>query len=192
MRRLPIYFLIDTSGSMRGSPIDSVNVCVQGMIENMCSDPDMLERAHICIMTFNLGVEVVVPLTALSDLKMPHITVLRSNPSHLGSALGAVCDAVGADVRKSTREIRGDWWPVLVVFSDGRASDIEVFREETLRIRSVGFKSIVGCIAGTRERTEAMQSLCDDVFLLDMLNSLPFSLGTYLGRRDELERSSLD
>ena len=32
MRRLPVYLLIDTSGSMRGESIHSVNVGVQAML----------------------------------------------------------------------------------------------------------------------------------------------------------------
>ena len=32
MRRLPVYILLDTSGSMKGEPIHSVNVGLQSML----------------------------------------------------------------------------------------------------------------------------------------------------------------
>ena len=34
MRRLPVYLLIDTSGSMRGEPIESVKVGLEAMVSS--------------------------------------------------------------------------------------------------------------------------------------------------------------
>ncbi len=35
MRRLPVYFLLDTSGSMNGEPIQSLNNALSGMISSL-------------------------------------------------------------------------------------------------------------------------------------------------------------
>ena len=39
MRRLPVYLLIDTSGSMRGEPIESVKVGLEAMVSSLRQDP---------------------------------------------------------------------------------------------------------------------------------------------------------
>jgi uncharacterized protein YegL len=38
MRRLPVYFLLDTSGSMNGEPIQALNNALSGMINTLRSD----------------------------------------------------------------------------------------------------------------------------------------------------------
>ena len=50
MRRLPVYLVIDTSGSMRGESIHAVNVGIQAMLSALRQDPYALESVHISIM----------------------------------------------------------------------------------------------------------------------------------------------
>ena len=51
MRRLPVYLLLDTSGSMYGEPIEAVKNGVQTLISTLRSDPYALETAYISIIT---------------------------------------------------------------------------------------------------------------------------------------------
>ena len=53
MRHLPVYILIDTSGSMKGEPIESVKVGLADMIATLRQDPYALETVCISIITFN-------------------------------------------------------------------------------------------------------------------------------------------
>ena len=52
MRRLPVYLLLDTSGSMRGEPIESVKVGLESMISSLRQDPFALESVHLSIIKF--------------------------------------------------------------------------------------------------------------------------------------------
>ena len=52
-RRLPVYILIDTSGSMKGEPIESVKVGLADMIASLRLDPYALETACISIITYD-------------------------------------------------------------------------------------------------------------------------------------------
>ena len=65
MRRLPVYFLLDTSGSMNGEPIQALNNALSGMINNLRSDAQAAETLWISIITFDREVKEIVPLTAL-------------------------------------------------------------------------------------------------------------------------------
>ena len=53
MRRLPIYLVLDVSGSMRGEPIEAVRLGVQSLVQTLIQDPYALETAYLSLITFN-------------------------------------------------------------------------------------------------------------------------------------------
>lgn len=61
MRRLPVYLVIDTSGSMRGESIHSVNVGIQAMLSALRQDPYALESVHISIITYDNEAREFIP-----------------------------------------------------------------------------------------------------------------------------------
>ena len=68
-RRLPVYMLIDTSGSMRGEPIESVKVGLEAMLSILRQEPYALDTVNISIITFDREVKVLAPLTPLEDFQ---------------------------------------------------------------------------------------------------------------------------
>lgn len=73
MRRLPVYLLLDTSGSMYGEPIEAVKNGVQTLISTLRSDPYALETAYLSIITFNSTAQQITPLTELAAIQQPNI-----------------------------------------------------------------------------------------------------------------------
>ena len=55
MRRLPVYLLLDTSGSMSGEPIEAVKSGVQILISTLRQDPYALETAYLSVLGFGRG-----------------------------------------------------------------------------------------------------------------------------------------
>ncbi|MDR0507517.1 MAG: tellurium resistance protein TerY, partial [Dysgonamonadaceae bacterium] len=53
MRRLPVYILIQTSGAMRGEPIEAIKVGLETMVSSLRQDPFALESVHLSVITFN-------------------------------------------------------------------------------------------------------------------------------------------
>lgn len=118
-RRLPVYILIDTSGSMKGEPIESVKVGLETMMSCLRSDPYALETVFISIITFDREVRQLLPLTAIDELQLPEITVPDSGPTNTGAALELLCESVDNEVSLSTPEKKGDWMPILFLMTDG-------------------------------------------------------------------------
>lgn len=65
MRRLPIYFLVDVSESMIGTPIEEVQNGMRTIIQNLRVDPYALETVFVSILAFAGKATVLSPLTEL-------------------------------------------------------------------------------------------------------------------------------
>ncbi len=123
-RRLPVYILIDTSGSMRGEPIESVKVGLSDMIASLRLDPYALETVCVSIITFDSKVEQILPLTELEKLQLPDIQVPEAGATFLGAALDLLCQRYDEEVNMGSHEQKGDWMPLLFLLTDGKPSDI--------------------------------------------------------------------
>ena len=175
MRRLPVYLLIDTSGSMTGEPIESVKVGLEAMLSSLRGDPFALESANISIITYDREVKVILPLTPLEDIQIPEITCPESGPTNMGAALKTLCKQIDSEVHLSTPIQKGDWMPLLFLMTDGKPSDIMEYNEAIPEVKKRKFATIVACAAGSKAKTEPLQQLTDQVYTLDTMDKSSFS-----------------
>ena len=98
MRRLPVYFLLDTSGSMNGEPIEALNNALSGMVNNLRCDAQASETLWISIITFDREVNEIVPLTDLPSFQLPEIVCPQSGPTHTGKGLELLHQTVQKDI----------------------------------------------------------------------------------------------
>lgn len=171
MRRLPVYFLLDTSGSMYGEPIQALNNALSGMVNTLRSDAQALDSLWISIITFDREVKEIVPLTELVSFQLPEIKCPQSGPTNTGAALEFVIDCVNNQVIKGSSTQKGDWKPLLFVFTDGKPSDVQKYREKIPIIKQLNFGSIVGCAAGNMANDSMLKELTENVVHLDSADS---------------------
>ncbi|HKM54722.1 MAG TPA: VWA domain-containing protein, partial [Isosphaeraceae bacterium] len=143
-RRLPVYLLLDCSGSMTGEPIEACRQGVKALLADLRSDPQALETAYLSVITFSSTAQQVAPLTELTAFQEP--TLNASGTTAMGEALRLLEQCVEKEVRKSTPTQKGDWKPLIFLMTDGEPSDSWESAADTVKSRRLG--NIIACAAG--------------------------------------------
>jgi len=145
------------------------------MMAALRQSPYALESVHISVVTFDIDVKEVLPLTPLESVNIPEITCPVSGATMLGAGLEFILEKVQRDVRKSTPEMKGDWRPLLFIMTDGKPGDTLAFNEAIPKIRACNFATIVACAAGPKSDAAALHKLTDQVVHMDTMDGNTFS-----------------
>lgn len=174
-RRLLTYICIDTSGSMKGEPIEAVNVGLQSLLSALRQNPYALDSVYLSIFTFDSEIKNVLPLTSLEDVTLPTVSTPDSGPTFLGKMLEELASAVQKERILGSANHKGDWRPILILLTDGKPSDVMAYNNAIPLIKSLNFGNIVACAAGPKADPNVLKKLTDTVVSLDTMDSNSFA-----------------
>ena len=166
-RRLPVYLLLDCSGSMNGEPIEAVKQGMKALLMELRSDPQALETAYLSVITFAGSAAQVCPLTELMSFKEPQLTA--SGVTALGAALNLLSECINREVRKSTAEQKGDWKPLVFILTDGAPTDEWQTAAENLKASKPA--NIIACAAGAAADTRVLKQITENVVMMNNLSA---------------------
>ena len=162
MRRLPVYLLLDTSGSMTGEPIEAVKNGVQMMVHSLRQNPQAIETAFVSIITFDSEAKQLIPLTDLASFQT--VDLKAAGTTALGAALSLLADKLENEVTKTTLEQKGDWKPIVFIMTDGVPTDDWQAGFQKLKAVKKGLR--VGSAAGNNADDKVLKEIADQVLRL--------------------------
>jgi uncharacterized protein YegL len=166
-RRLPVYLVLDVSGSMMGEPIAAVDTGMQTMVSALRQDPYALETAYLSVITFGSNANQIVPLTELVAFQTPTLQI--SGSTNLGDALKLLAQKVDTEVTKTTAEHKGDWKPLVFIMTDGYPDS--GWQSGFAEFQKRRFGMVVACAAGQGADTNVLKQITENVVQLDTADS---------------------
>jgi uncharacterized protein YegL len=127
MRRLPVYLLLDTSGSMAGAPIQALRLGLEQFMKEVESDPFAKESVYMGVITFGGEAQFVTKgLISFEEFlgAFQPDSLSADGQTPLGQALWLLVESLDKDVKSSVKGgEKGDWKPLIFIFSDGEPTD---------------------------------------------------------------------
>lgn len=172
-RRLPVYLLLDCSGSMSGEPIEAVRQGLRMLVSDLRGDPQALETAYLSVITFASSAQQVCPLTELMMFQEPNLDA--SGSTSLGDALKLLERCLDNEVRKSSATQKGDWKPLVFLMTDGQPTDNWEMAADSLKRKKLG--NIIACAAGSGANSQILKRITEVV--VEIHNLQPDSLRAF-------------
>jgi uncharacterized protein YegL len=162
IRRLPVYLLLDCSGSMAGEPIASLEMGCKTLLAELRNDPQALDTVWLSVIAFSSTAETLVPLTEINQFHPPEL--VAGGTTALGEAVDLLVECIRTEVRPHSQAHKGDWKPLAFILTDGEPTDdwqpsVESFR----RSESA---TVIACGAGAEVNDDVLHRLGDKVVRL--------------------------
>ncbi len=167
MRRLPVYLVLDNSGSMAGEPVEAVKNGVKVLASTLRQDPYALETAFISVITFNTEAEQIIPLTDLVTFQPPDMKA--QGITSLGAALKLLTQKIKDEIVKTTPERKGDWKPLIFIMTDGGPTDD--WQTGLAELKQIKTGMIVSCAAGDAANIDVLKQISEVVVELKTANT---------------------
>jgi uncharacterized protein YegL len=164
-RRLPVYLLLDCSGSMTGEPIEAVRQGVKALLSDLRGDPMALENAYLSVITFSSSAQQVAPLTDLASFSEPSLNA--GGTTALGEALRLLETCIDNEVQKASPTQKGDYKPLIFLMTDGQPTDSWEAAAANVKARKPG--NIIACAAGPGADANKLKEITDTVVELKTL-----------------------
>ncbi len=163
-RRLPVYILVDTSFSMTGEPLKSVQNGLETLVKALRQDPQALETAYLSVIEFNSEVKQLEKLKDLTEFQTP--ILITSGATSMGKALSLLVKCIKDEVLV---EGRRDWKPMVFLLTDGIPTDN--LQKGIDALKSIKIGTFVACAAGSGAKVEYLEKITPLVVTLDEANS---------------------
>jgi len=173
MRRLPIYFLIDVSESMVGTPIKKVEEGIATIIQQLKTDAIAIETVWVSIVIFAGQAKTLTPLQDLVSFYPPKFPI--GGGTSLSKGLGHLMYELRSNIKKTTSESKGDWKPIVYLFTDGSPTDDTAIAIQEWKSNWARTANLVAVSMGGTADLSILRQLTGDVLEFDNTDSAAYA-----------------
>lgn len=123
--------LLDTSASMNGASINSLNNAIRNFKTQVCQDEIARKRVEVAVVTFSEEAEVVQNFVPIE--KMPEITLISSGRTNMADGINLAIDVVKERVKKYQAIGIPSYKPWIFMITDGAATSTQTQMEQAAR-----------------------------------------------------------
>ena len=120
-RQLPLFFLIDTSGSMDGSKIGTVNNTMRELFEELQGAGEADAEIKVAILTFSSGCQWLTPTGPQSPEKIVWSDLKANGLTDLGDACIELSKKMSR--KEFMQSVSSTFAPIVILLSDGDPTD---------------------------------------------------------------------
>jgi uncharacterized protein YegL len=106
---------------MVGEPIQQVEEGLSTIIQSLKTDPNAIETVWVSIIVFAGQAKTLVPLQEIISFYPPKFPI--GSGTSLSKGLGHLMYELRKNIVKTTSEQKGDWKPIVFLFTDGVPTD---------------------------------------------------------------------
>jgi uncharacterized protein YegL len=117
-RPLPVFLLIDTSGSMTGIKINAVNAALRELISSLQNIDDIRGQIQVSIVTFGREVSLLTPLENVEKVELTELGAAGRTP--MAETIHKVIEMIEDKEVVPSRA----YTPTIILVSDGHPTDI--------------------------------------------------------------------
>jgi len=168
LRRLPVFLLLDASGSMQGDPITALNEGLSMIQRQLMNDPQAVETVHISVISFAEHANQH-PLVPIDQFTPP--TLQAEGPTSMGQAFDLLAQSIEQDLVLNTPTQHGDYRPLVFLLTDGEPTDdyrTPISKVKALRGSRKPTIIALGC--GNLVNERMLHEVADNVFLMQTIS----------------------
>ncbi|MGH2506105.1 MAG: vWA domain-containing protein [Ktedonobacteraceae bacterium] len=169
VRRLPVYLLLDCSGSMQGDAIIAVNEGLEIIYRLLIADPRAIDTVFISVICF-ADQATQYELTSLDQFQPPILSA--QGQTALGGALQLLMQSIQHDLIMNTPTQHGDYRPLVFLLTDGEPTDRYQDGIQQLQMLQGSQKpTIVALGCGSQVNERVLRSLTPNVSLMHAVST---------------------
>ena len=154
---------------MAGDKLEGVKQGIRTLHATLMGNPAALETAYLSVITFDESANQLAPLVELAQFQPPNLEA-RGGTS-FGAGLRLLMDCMEKEVHKNTKEVKGDWKPLVFILTDGQPTDSWQQAAQELKSKKPANIIAVGCgdadtnvLKAVTETVMMMQDTTQDSF----------------------------
>jgi uncharacterized protein YegL len=158
---------------MVGTPIEQVQEGMRTIIQNLRVDPYALETVFVSIIAFAGKATSLSSLTELYKFYPPIFPI--GGGTSLGAGLDFLMNDLDCSIQKTTVEVKGDWKPIIFLFTDGNPTDNFQYAFKRWNDNYRQHCNLVAISLGDNLNTSILAQITENVFLLKDTDEESFS-----------------